>query len=511
MNLLEMNNIDTLKKEEEKLYLQINRIKLQDYIARGMIVPDMYLGDEAERDIQSKNKSYLAFSNSYIKQIDESQLLLEIIFTDEEQLDFKKSGDIYFYDKPLPITRIKQIYIQDKKTRDELLRKISNYQIGYIPERLFVFFKKGKKNIFDKCFEYQILESNEIVNHKEKIRKFDKMMGMLSFMKNRDLYYFKKMQIFSNYSQNYIPILSLLNDSLNKEETEFLNELKENREFFDLLNSDTPMNDDFINSIIQTTTDEEIKEIFITLLNDPTGKRRCLEALRDKSGVYFYICLLYIHKQKDSNKKDSFKANIAQDIPYKRSELALAFLGLYYGYSSLRADEEIHIDDKYISKLIEKNRVNMKFKLDSKLDYITIETVYKYAFYDKKRGEEFGYLEYPGVKKLPSLPNDKKFKSCYEIEQKKVFDTQYLKVRKKSFEELAAKSLSNYKEEEINFGCYYLASFVAINFEYLLFYSKDGKPVAPYFEKSNFLEIIKDEKNNTIQNKLLKVFELDNK
>jgi len=497
---------EALQIQDKKYYLQIHRIKLQDYIARGLIVPDAYLGEDPERDVQSKNKNYLTLASSFIETFDETQLLLEIILTEEEKMSLKSVGEIYFYDKPLPITRIKKIYIKSAKIRDELIVKISNFEIGYIPKELFAIFKKS---LFKYGCKYQSIEFMEENNYQEKIRKFDKMMGMFSFMKNSDLYYFEQNQTYSNYSKNYISALSMLNNTLDKQDGTLFNVLKEDTDFFDFIYSDKSMNEEFINSVIYKTEDAEIKEIFNTLLNDPTGKRRCLERLRDKDGVYFYICLLYIHKQKDSNKKDSFKANIVEDIPYEKIEYALAFLGLYYGYSSLRADEEINIQDPYIKKLLDKGRVNIKFKLDSKFDYITIETIYNYVFFDK-RGEEFDYLSYPAKKKPPiKLPTDKKFTSWYQIEKKKVFDIEYLNIKKHSLEEVIDSKMSKY-DDEIKFGKQYLISFAKKYFAKILSYSKDGKPTEPYCNKDELMEELK-KSENVKKDELLKVFELDGK
>ena len=77
--------------KNEKLYLQINTIKLEDYISRGIILPDKYLNDNAERDTQTDNKSYLALSHGYINSLDKNQLLLELIFTEEERKELKQS------------------------------------------------------------------------------------------------------------------------------------------------------------------------------------------------------------------------------------------------------------------------------------------------------------------------------------------------------------------------------------------------------------------------------------
>ena len=67
-------------------------------------------------------------------------------------------------------------------------------------------------------------------------------------------------------------------------------------------------------------------------------------------------------------------------------------MGSYYGYANIRRSEEIEITDKYFKKMISKDStVNMKFKLDSKLDLITIETIYKYVFEGAVQNEEFSY------------------------------------------------------------------------------------------------------------------------
>ena len=95
---------------EAKMYLlQINRIKLQDYIQRGLIVPDKYLDENKEIDIQSKNPNFLVVTDGYVKKLDEYQILLELIITDDEKKRLHEMDGIYYFDSPLPITRIKKV------------------------------------------------------------------------------------------------------------------------------------------------------------------------------------------------------------------------------------------------------------------------------------------------------------------------------------------------------------------------------------------------------------------
>lgn len=114
----------------------------------GLIIPDIYLGLEHEKDIQSKNKHFIVLSDGYINQLDESQILLEIILTDDEKQKLYPSGEIFYIDTPLPISRIKKIYVKDKTTLNHMLVSIKNSENGILPKELFDVFLKKSKNIF---------------------------------------------------------------------------------------------------------------------------------------------------------------------------------------------------------------------------------------------------------------------------------------------------------------------------------------------------------------------------
>ena len=61
----------------ERYLLQIHRIKLIDYINCGLVLPDVYLGEDIENDVQSKNKNFLLeFSSSLFNLIRFSSALL---------------------------------------------------------------------------------------------------------------------------------------------------------------------------------------------------------------------------------------------------------------------------------------------------------------------------------------------------------------------------------------------------------------------------------------------------
>jgi len=413
---------------EAKMYLlQINRIKLQDYIQRGLIVPDKYLDENKEIDTQSKNPNFLVVSDGYIKELDEYQILLELIFTDEEKKRLQEVDGIYYFDFPLPITRIKKVYVQNQEIKKHIEVQIQNGENGFLPKNLFSVYLKNKKPIFEQR-EYKPLQDDiAIDNFEEQIRVFDKRMGMFAFMKNSEVYYCDDVSKIANYSERYFSTLSkLLEKPLDDKIFEELNILKQNEEFKKLLYSTAQIDKEFIINESLKIEDSELKSIFLEMIS-PTGTRKALKSLLEKKDIERYLIgLVYYFRQKDSNKKDNFKIDIKNLIPYKVAEISLAVLGIYFGYTILRSEEKIEIKDKYFKKLFKKDKLNMKFTLESKLDYITIETIYNFCFKNGAKGYEYEYLLYPKKTKPKNLTKNKN----YEVKRDIYFDTEYIEIKK---------------------------------------------------------------------------------
>ena len=74
---------------------------------------------------------------------------------------------------------------------------------------------------------------------------------------------------------------------------------------------------------------------------------------------------------------------------------------------------------------------NIKFKLDTKFDYIVLETLYLRSFY-KELGRDFEYLEYPqNVENDISFTNEEDFKQNYKYEELEIFfDKLFFKITK---------------------------------------------------------------------------------
>ena len=412
-----------------KFLLQIHRIKLQDYIQSALIAPDKYLGDEIEKDIQSKNPDYLVLSDGYIDTLDEYQILLELILTDTEQKRLQKVDDIYYMDFPLPITRIKKVYVKDNDIKNHIMVNIHTSEKGFLPDRLFYVFLNDDENIFTKK-NYLILKSKIKKNdYITPITLFDKRLGMYCFMKNTNIYYTNDTGLISNYSDSFLSTFKeCLDDKLDLSKLSLF--LNENHKFRTLLYSNEQINKEFIEEIYNEIKDLEVKEIFSKIL-EPNNILKTLPLLLEKEAyIHYFICLVYYFRQKDSNKKDNFKVEIKNLIPENIAEIALSILGIYFGYKILRANEKIELSDK-VYKQIFGNIFNIKFKLDTKFDYIVLETLYLRSFY-KKLGRDFEYLEYPqNVKNDIDFTNEEDFKQNYKYEELETcFDKTFFRITK---------------------------------------------------------------------------------
>lgn len=497
----------TVEKIFERYLLQIHRIKLQDYIQCGLVAPDIYLGDEIEKDIQSNTPNCLIFSDGYIEELDESQILIDLILTEDEKASLHICEDVCYFTSPLPITRIKKVYAYDKASISHIVTTLQTSEKGFLPENIFESYMQKKQCIFAPNNYSPAPEMLQITDFSEQIRSFDKRMGMFAYMKNAKAYYCNDTGEIANYSKNYFKTrATLFNNSLNDGPTI----LNENSSFKALLYSKEQIDQSFIRTIAQSIEDNEIKELFLKIL-EPNSTRKILPLLLEKNAeLYYFIALVFYVRQKDSNRKDSIKSNIKDIIPEHLAEKALAILGIYFGYRSLRTAENIEIHDSYFAKLFGKEW-HMKFKLDSKLDYVIIESLYLHSFKDKNDASAaLDYLDYPNPRKPMQKPNDKEFNLWYEFSAEEIDTAQYIKVRKKSDEAMIEQGMSSYNDE-IVLGKDHLLSYIAKWFKHLLSYSKLGRPTEPFAKKKEVIDELKQKASTIKISELLTFFELDKK
>ena len=514
-NLFENNDTsNAIESIEEKKFdrylLQAHRSKLGDYLQCGLICPDIYLGAEIEGDIQSRSPHFLVFSNGYIDALDENQIFIEVIFTDEEKASLHFCKDVCYFASPLPITRIKKVYAYDKSSISHLIAILQTSEKGFLPENIFESHTQKKQCNFAPKDYSPASEILQTIDFSDQIRSFDKRMGMFAYMKNTTAYYCNDTATLANYSDNYFAILSsYMPKKLDDKTYDGLSIISQNSSFKELLYSKEQISESFIETTAQLIEDNEIKELFLKII-EPNSTRKILPLLLEKNAeLYYIIALVFYVRQKDSNRKDSIKTNIKDIIPKYLAEKALAILGIYFGYRSLRAAEHIEIHDTILVKLFGREW-NMKFKLDTKLDYLTIESIYQYSFKDKNDADSLDYLCYPSAPKSIQKPNDKEFNLWYEFSSEEKEGAQYIKVSKKSVETMIDQKMNSYNDEII-LGKDHLLSYIAKWFRHLISYSKQGKPTEPFAKKKEVIDEIKQQASTIKVSELITFFELDKK
>ena len=479
---------------QERYLVQVCRDKLTDYIMKAIIAPDSLMGEECHIDTQSKYKDVVLLSDSVIGNLDEyEEVLIELNLTADEiknELIPTDVAGISYTQIPLPISRIKKIYVQSEKEKTHILKKIATNQKGFIPE----FLLEVKQHL--KTLKTPNIKPKK-QDYKNKLIKYDKLLGMLCYMKSVEYHYADKNKRLKNYANDYFSIVDAY-ISNNYKNNKFLNSLKTTvleKKFIEILTKEKRFSKDvLVDEFLIYVEDEKIKQLFQKLIDDPLQKLEVLKKLK-KGSLYFYVCLLYMNSDKHSNKMTNFKTMLNKQVEYKYAQKALAYLGYYYGYEILDASEEITIKDRYFRSLLPNGVVNTKFGLDKKFDYITIESVYQHIFYDHVKGFEVVDVEF-----LATLKNTQQNDWYKKTVLDEKFGEESFSIKKLTKKEFILNKLSRYlKEISPN---RYIAPF------YQRHFAKDE--FQNHIDRDIFIEKIESEKlSSSQQSELLKAMKMD--
>ncbi|HDQ16279.1 MAG TPA: hypothetical protein ENN45_04400 [Bacteroidetes bacterium] len=148
----------------------------------------------------------------------------------------------------------------------------------------------------------------------------------------------------------------------------------------------------------------------------------------------------------------------------------------------------------------------MKLTLESKLDYITIESVYMKTFHEKD-GYEFEYLKYPSYNaRKTQNPKEK----LYELSSDKKYDVEHIRIQKYSIEEFVKRKLDGY-QDEIKLGEHYIFGYIAKYYPRLIVAPKFNQKFQLTCKKAEFIEEIEETSNIQKPDILMSLFELDRK
>lgn len=393
---------------ERTFYLPTNSGSIAHYFNRAIILPAKYYTNKTE-DIQDSSEQALILSiNKWSKK---SDCALEIIFTDLEFKELKKISDyLYLCKFPIPISRIKRIWFSNRNQMQTTIWNI-NDGAAFVPDSLV---SVDENFNFDSCSEIE-LEENQQSNSKDeisdKIKYFDIILGGLAFMRIGG-------KSFMNYSFNYFSTLSFFN-SLIEEQTNKAardKDLTFSNKFFGLFSKNESewlrWRKYIFKNIelhdVQTLAEKEGEKIEMKF-----GAFK-IDTINPKSHLYELAILATYGNNKNKSTEDLVTDLTNGGIYSEKVEEVAILFGLNTGYSRLSNKYKCTIKESIV-----------KFRLECKLDYYIIESVFQYVFNNNHKNYTFDYID-------SWCPENKKFETLKGYEVYRILDTSIIAKKKQT-------------------------------------------------------------------------------
>lgn len=383
------------------LYLQIAVENIYSIFSKALILPYIYLGEKLFPDVQSIHKNCLLISNGIIDPIT-NHLILEVELKKSEESLVQISGDIGVINFPLPLSRIKKIYVPSISVKNDIYKTALANDGGIIPDSIIDIFPKSLKKV--KVPEFSTVNPESKI---DSIKLYDKILGTFAFLGNYNLILTKRTNVFKNLPDHYLFALQALVKGVpseipsNERATNFYRQLfgvksGETAIFswlIDRLVSGDNFHDEdvtiFANvmakNVISKTFLSEARQIFVSL-NKTLERKTALKnipTLNDTDKFYLYLfAILRQYGSTNSEDRSISRADLPEFIHLPYGEYTFACLGFFYGYSALRNYEEKPVveDPVFYKFLNDDRRQTIKFKLEDKFDLNIIEMVYQFSF-----------------------------------------------------------------------------------------------------------------------------------
>lgn len=387
-------------------YLPINSTSLPHYFACACVKPARYFENKPQ-DIQDRFRNALLISSELGTK--DTDCCIELVLTKDEETSLIPCGkSFYLLSTPLPISRVKKVYFENQRQLDQTLSNI-NMSAAFIPHSL-ASVTRFSNVAFEDGHEDDKLSVND---YSHQIKMFDRILGALALMKTAR-------EPYMNYSENYASTLSFFNaivrDNLKRQGHQI------NEKFFGLF-SRTGSFLKFIPYLEKKISKEDLDQIAAE--NNQRIERSITKAINyDKlSGITYAFAILQsygVGGEAATKKIDALISTNFEGLKDNKAEGIALYYGYNRGYSVF--------NNSYGTK--ETERQTVKYLLNSKLDYYTIESVYQFAFNAKTASTEFSYIDAwcPKQQQHPKRKTDYMVFDIVFVGKKKpsVFSKEYL-------------------------------------------------------------------------------------
>lgn len=387
-------------------YLPINSTSLAHYFVCACVKPAKYFENKPQ-DLQDRFRNALLLSSEL--GTNDTDCCIELVLTKDEESSLVPCGrEFFLFPTPLPISRVKAIHFRAQRQLEQTLSNI-NMSAAFIPHSL------AKVARFSDAVIDVVNVTDKPVDkdYSEQLVIFDRILGALALMKTAK-------EPYMNYSENYASTLSFFNTLVRNDLEKQGRQI--NEKFFGLFSRSGNFVK-FIPYLEKKITKEDLNQIAAE--NNQRIERSYTKAINyDKlSGITYAFAILQsygVGGEAATKKIDGLISNNFEELKDGKAE----GIALYYGYnrgysvfSNCYGTQEI-------------GRQNVKYLLESQLDYYTIESVYQFAFYGNTTSSKFPYIDAwcPRKNQRPKRKTDYMVLDTAFIGKKKptVFSKEYL-------------------------------------------------------------------------------------
>ena len=358
--------------ESRLYYLPVNSQSLAHYMGSACIKPGNYFTNKP-KDLQDRYANYLLLTTHF--GTIHTDCCLELVLTLQEAEELIDIHDGFFlYGRPLPISRIKGIYFTSQEQAERTITNIC-MSTAFVPKQLVHVAERFEPADMEQTALPDVLPSFE--PYMDETKRFDQYLGGFALLRLAG-------ESYMNYSENYFSVLAFFSEVI-EQELEAAGHIVDKRfwgvftggygfhKIYPILNKEVTEED--VNALAQ--------EEHLTIRKNPITKVIDLNAL-DKNTYLAAVLYTYGIGIESKKKKidELILSHFRNGIKTEKVEGIALCYGLNRGYTVLQ--------NQYTAG---NQCETVKFLLNSRLDYYTIESIYQYAFYSRRSKSIFDYID----------------------------------------------------------------------------------------------------------------------
>tara|TARA_B110000879_G_scaffold13840_1_gene17223 strand:+ start:2785 stop:4509 length:1725 start_codon:yes stop_codon:yes gene_type:complete len=373
---------------ENKYYIHLKGDTLPHYLVDGIMRPANLIKNR-EHDFQSNSGNQIILSLK--KWNKTSDCSIEVALNnDEEKALEQMSTDFFLCHTAIPISRIKAIYFEDKEKADTIIWNI-NSTVAFVPDWAINHANKEEVDIAE-----EFLFTNNINKVKTKelsvmLKSFDRLLGGLAFLKVSTAINSENK---INFSESYFSTLAYFNKRIASDIKK--NNIAIDDRFHGILKGDSNIYK-YLAKKINAPLIEDVSKQEGIQLESKFGVININNL--PKNSLTFKLAILESFGKDSSKSVDDLINGLLSNLEENISEEIALIYGLYVGYNALRNYYKIN-----------HNKIQVKFDLNSKIDFYTVESIYQYVFHNKTISNNFDYLSINFLSSQTAHKKDAKFK-----------------------------------------------------------------------------------------------------